>query len=65
MPCKNRNALGISNSDILKKSRQLDIFKSLPLPFGCMYFSETLFSCPFLLLGINPERFNCMFLEIV
>ena len=40
-----KNALWISKRDILKNTKKLVIFKSLPLPFGFTYFNETWLIC--------------------
>ena len=39
--CLARNSFWISKIDILKKTKKLAIFKSMPLPFGSVYFNGT------------------------
>ena len=44
MPCK-KCALNFKKRDVEEDFKKLTIFKSMPLPFGLVYFNETWYIC--------------------
>ena len=66
--CLARNALWISLSDILKKTKKTGYFKIIASAIWFTVFQsnlEHLFSGPFLLPQIIPQGFAWIFLEIL